>query len=404
MLAPANYMAGYQVDRLGSILATSLYTDKVAVSRHPRAGCLQAQSLLSEYLHTCLVTFRVFNMAHTVMLQRYRRQSFSVASSVPAPMASDAEARGSTLQALYDSIFGLPDFEARLDAFCDACRAARDAGNGGALALLCQGGVIFGASAILRVLGGARWGRSRHGRVVLEEAVGILGLAVDCAADGAICHSLPCAELYVGLVSLLGPVGSVEAGQQLAELQGLLASPSWWAGSQVTNLLASSALQGRRRAPPSSTVQVATGPVACACQGPDEEKLRFALLKRCSALLARPLAGSSQELPPGLFYDPGLLYDRLRGLDLPGAGDALPDSLRERLQSIVRQAGAQGQRGAAALSCLCMCCLGGARRRAGDAGASACLRQPLLPLRAAAAAAQVSCLERLLPACPLQGV
>ena len=79
-------------------------------------------------------------------------------------------------------------------------------------------------------------------------------------------------------------------------------------------------------------------------QGPDEERLRTALLKRCQALLARPLAGSAPELLPQLFYD------RLRGLERPERDDMLPDSLRERLQSIARQAIAHGPSGARPLA------------------------------------------------------
>ena len=80
--------------------------------------------------------------------------------------------------------------------------------------------------------------------------------------------------------------------------------------------------------------------MACACQVFYREKLRIAVLKRCSVLLARPLAAVAPELLPGLFYE------RLRGLKLPGRDDMLPDSIRERLESVVRQAGAGGSRGA----------------------------------------------------------
>ena len=80
--------------------------------------------------------------------------------------------------------------------------------------------------------------------------------------------------------------------------------------------------------------------MACACQVFDKEKLRIAILKHSSVLLARPLAGAAPELLPGLFYK------RLRGLELPERDDMLPDSIRERLESTVRQASTDASRSA----------------------------------------------------------
>ena len=185
-------------------------------------------------------------------------------------MASEADQESNGFFLAFQ-VFSLGGPLKRLQAFHEASTAAKDAGNGSALALLCQGGLLFGASKLVRAVSEARRGPSDRTSIALEEAVSFMRLAVECAADGMFCHSLPCAELYVGIISLLGSVGAVDAGQQLAELQELLASPNEWAGGQVTHLLAGSALHGRRRAhlssslhgrrrvPSSATNQVATG-------------------------------------------------------------------------------------------------------------------------------------------------
>ena len=72
-------------------------------------------------------------------------------------------------------------------------------------------------------------------------------------------------------------------------------------------------------------------------QGPDNEELRAALLERCLALLARPLADGAPEAK--LLPLAKLIYERLRGLERPDADDMLSASLREWLLSMLRQAG-----------------------------------------------------------------
>ena len=71
-------------------------------------------------------------------------------------------------------------------------------------------------------------------------------------------------------------------------------------------------------------------------QGPDNEELRPALQGRCQALQERPLLGGA----PNLLLKARLIIERLRSLERPDANDMLSASPRERLLSMLRQAGA----------------------------------------------------------------
>ena len=123
----------------------------------------------------------------------------------------------------------------RLQAFDCLSKAAKDACDGVAQAQLSDEGLFTGASKLVRAFSKARQELSDRILIALEEAVAFMHRAVDCAADGADCHSLRCAEKLIGLISLLGPVGSLDPRQRLVGLQAHLALPGWWADGQVTH-------------------------------------------------------------------------------------------------------------------------------------------------------------------------
>ena len=120
-------------------------------------------------------------------------------------MASEADQESNGFFLAFQ-IFSLRGSLKRLKAYHEASTAAKDAGNGSALVLLCQGGLLFGAGKLVRTLGDALRGPTNRTSIALEEAVSFMRLAVECAANGMICQSLPCAELYVGIISSWAPL------------------------------------------------------------------------------------------------------------------------------------------------------------------------------------------------------
>ena len=239
MPAPANEMAGCPVGQLRSALKKTRAHMCLAVSRQRNGGGGLSGASLAKSLDPVTSMARDRNAATcvTISLQQptWRLFPHDRALSSLRHMASDTD------QASYGfflafQVFSLSSSLKRLNAYGDAYRAAKDAGNGGAFALLCQGGLLHGASRLVRALSGARGPFSDRIDVAVVEAVSFITLAVDCAAAGAVRRSLLCVQLYVGIVSLLGPIGAVEVRQKLAELQDLLALPNEWEGGQVTHL------------------------------------------------------------------------------------------------------------------------------------------------------------------------